>query len=130
MCTSYCELASCFVSQIFALIRSQKVHSFHARRWLQPWFTHYYYDDGLFLIVNTRTDHAEKEDKTEISVRSSFKLDILPHLIIPSANIRLQETIGHGKALYCYSSCLSVTIEQLPFRRIWYCLQGLRAKER
>ena len=36
------------------------------------------------------------EERTEISVKSSFQLNLPPHLIIPSASIKLNETIGQG----------------------------------
>ena len=37
-----------------------------------------------------------EQDQRKISVESSFKLDLPPHLIIPSASIKLNETIGQG----------------------------------
>ena len=38
-------------------------------------------------------------DQRKVSVESSFKLDLPPHLIIPSAAIKLNETIGQGNSV-------------------------------
>ena len=37
----------------------------------------------------------------EISVKSSFKLDLPPHLIISSSSIKLLETFGQGSYYIC-----------------------------
>ena len=37
-----------------------------------------------------------EEDRRKLSVESSFKLDLPPHLIIPSASIKLLASIGQG----------------------------------
>ena len=40
-----------------------------------------------------------EQDQRKFSVESSFKLDLPPHLIISSASIKLNETIGQGTQL-------------------------------
>ena len=51
------------------------------------------FDSGISTFIA----HADfGEERTEISVKSSFQLDLPPHLIFPSSSIKLNETIGQG----------------------------------
>ena len=55
-------------------------------------FMHHLLHSGLALA-----SPAEAEaEQVEISVKSSFKLDLPPHLIVPSSSIKLLHTVGQG----------------------------------
>ena len=49
---------------------------------------------SIFFDFTARANSGE--ERTEISVKSSFQLNLPPHLIFPSASIKLNETIGQG----------------------------------
>ena len=49
----------------------------------------------IFIVLASPTDPAEVETN-DFTVQTSLKLDLPLHLIIPSANIKLNETIGQG----------------------------------
>ena len=50
-----------------------------------------------FELFYSYVVHANSgEELTEISVQSSFQLNLPPHLVIPSSCIKLNETIGQG----------------------------------
>ena len=64
----------------------------------------------LILIFFDFTARANSgEERTEISVKSSFQLNLPPHLIIPSVSIKLNETIGQGMVSILYHSFTDVT---------------------
>ena len=55
-------------------------------------------DASLFIhrgLALASPAEAEAE-RVEISVKSSFKLDLPPYLIIPSSSIKLLQTVGQG----------------------------------
>ena len=60
-------------------------------------------------ILTARADSGE--ERTEITVKSSFKLDLPPHLIISSSSVKILKTIGQGIifaqyiALCCVNLC-------------------------
>ena len=61
---------------------------------------HLLYFCADFLALASSYDLDERDlDQRKLSVESSFKLDLSPHLIIPSASIKLNETIGQGTVL-------------------------------
>ena len=50
-----------------------------------------------FFSLSVLAKQVDSEgSRSEISVQSSFKLHLPPHLIIPSTSIKLLETIGQG----------------------------------
>ena len=57
---------------------------------------------NIFNLIQTYWSYTfiaranSDEERTEISVKSSFQLNLPPHLIIPSSSIKLNETIGQG----------------------------------
>ena len=61
------------------------------------------------------------EDRSEISVRSSFQLDLPPHLIISSSSIQLNETIGQGNASYTLAVIVLLTVLDDSYKYI--CLE-------
>ena len=67
----------------------------------------YYFSTSFFAIVLPRQKLTEHRD-TELSVQSSFKLDLPPHLIIPSSSLKLNETIGQGKKYIYFSNFVSI----------------------
>ena len=54
---------------------------------------HHLYTYSGLALASPAEDEAEQ---IEISVKSSFKLDLPPHLIVPSTSIKLLQTVGQG----------------------------------
>ena len=61
--------------------------------------------DGSELFYSHTARANSGEDRTEISVKSSFQLNLPPHLIVPSSSIKLDETIGQGNFSLVPSLC-------------------------
>ena len=52
---------------------------------------------NIYVALGISYNLDERElDQRKLFVESSFKLDLPPHLIVPSASIKLNETIGQG----------------------------------
>lgn len=63
---------------------------------------HNQYQLGFYLyysynIIHLVLSHQNGHRGAEMSVQSSFKLHLPPHLIIPSSSLKLNETIGQGR---------------------------------
>jgi hypothetical protein len=70
------------------------------------------YTDCLALASSYDLDERDL-DQRKLSVESSFKLDLPPHLIVPSASIKLNETIGQGIRSIYYQQYNNFFIQSL-----------------
>ena len=72
------------------------------------------------MRLNTLLDHVNEVESEPVTIRgmsvqSSYKLKLPPHLILPSSCIKLVEPIGQGSTLsmknarfHCISACTAV----------------------
>ena len=52
------------------------------------------------VILNSIFSIGRENSGEEIIVKSSFQLNLPPHLIIPSSSIQLSEVIGQGTLMF------------------------------
>ena len=86
---------------------------------------------GFELFYSYAVCANSGEKWTEISVKSLFQLNLSPHLVIPSSNIKLNETTGQGRVIPSCAVIIIFVIQLyytcvcLCIRWIWYSVQGL-----
>ena len=85
--------------------------------------------NNLQQSVNEVDSDLELVNIRGMSVQISYKLELPPHLILPSTCIKLVEPIGQGSPL-SVKRCIFICMHCCAlFRRVWNCLQGVHHEE-